>query len=414
MTFAKRKHGLLKKAAELSILCGLKVSLVFSDIQSQNYHVFANDSGYKVDYDQFLRDNMVKEKSTFFEYSIFDYPFDNIGNHESKVVVDPESSVMVIDSSMVKQSDKNKKDILKKREPKRGELKKEMVKPQVPILITFDADNNSESDRKLKNVETQQINISSQEVIRIPRYKFLGLPQISSGHALVAEAFLRDLDQRLSLIAEDQTKKDKLESMTILLILAKQFLLRFFGFSEKSHLVEDHTTVLLRTNIDINSMINALLLIKESALSGNYQVKLSQFCDLIAMVLTNPSGYEASSFCTLRCGKSIANVYIFFIKSVLQQIRVLDSLYSGDHNENALTRDLINPNIIRYAEDIIASVFNLIAYRRFKNGRLNLRKPTLLVASEVTPQESIPIPEFKPFSLFGLPTDKFSERDRKL
>ncbi len=41
VTFAKRKIGLLKKAAELAILCGTKVSLLFTDLSDQ-LHTYSN------------------------------------------------------------------------------------------------------------------------------------------------------------------------------------------------------------------------------------------------------------------------------------------------------------------------------------------------------------------------------------
>ena len=89
VTFAKRKHGLLKKAAELSILCGLRVNLIFSDIHPTHFHIFNNDCQYKIEYNKFLSDNMIKETCTFSEYSIFDYPFEDISNLDTKFSIDP-------------------------------------------------------------------------------------------------------------------------------------------------------------------------------------------------------------------------------------------------------------------------------------------------------------------------------------
>lgn len=49
VTFCKRKHGLLKKAAELATLCGVKVGLVFSDLYGC-LHYFTNSAEVKVDF----------------------------------------------------------------------------------------------------------------------------------------------------------------------------------------------------------------------------------------------------------------------------------------------------------------------------------------------------------------------------
>lgn len=46
MTFAKRRLGLLKKAAELAILCGVKISLAFTDNQNM-IHTYTNNGDVK-------------------------------------------------------------------------------------------------------------------------------------------------------------------------------------------------------------------------------------------------------------------------------------------------------------------------------------------------------------------------------
>ena len=46
VTFCKRKVGLLKKASELSTLCGVAVSLIFTDMTG-NVHLFSNNQDFK-------------------------------------------------------------------------------------------------------------------------------------------------------------------------------------------------------------------------------------------------------------------------------------------------------------------------------------------------------------------------------
>jgi hypothetical protein len=327
------------------------------------------------------------------------------------MVVEPQSTTVKVEHSMMDQLDKHKKEGLKKREPKKGEVKAEMIKPQVPIVITFDADVNLQLDRKAKVPDPTLTALHNQEIIKIPRYKFLGMSDITAEHAAVAESFLKDIDQRLCQASEDEPGKYRIDTQIILLLMAKQFLLRFFGFSEKAHLLEDHVTVLLRMHIDCASMAAALLVVKESCQGGLYLQKLSQFCDLLIMVLTNPSGFEVTSLSGLRSGKPMANVYVFFIKSVIQQINVLDSIYSRDIREIP-GNSMINHEISRYAEDMISSTFNMIAFRHFRQDHSTLRKPLLLVASQITPQETLQMLETRPFNFFGLQADKFSDRER--
>lgn len=53
VTFCKRKLGLLKKAAELATLCGVKVTLLFSDL-GDNFHFYTNEPKIGVDLDQIV------------------------------------------------------------------------------------------------------------------------------------------------------------------------------------------------------------------------------------------------------------------------------------------------------------------------------------------------------------------------
>lgn len=46
MTFCKRKVGLLKKASEIATLCGVEVSLIFTDMTG-NVHFFTNNDVFK-------------------------------------------------------------------------------------------------------------------------------------------------------------------------------------------------------------------------------------------------------------------------------------------------------------------------------------------------------------------------------
>src|SRR3990167_7239506 len=70
VTFCKRKHGLLKKAAELATLCGVKVSLLFTDLGDYP-HYFSNDHEVKIEFDS----NSKKKKDGAFMYT---YTLDDV------------------------------------------------------------------------------------------------------------------------------------------------------------------------------------------------------------------------------------------------------------------------------------------------------------------------------------------------
>lgn len=73
VTFCKRKHGLLKKAAELATLCGVKVSLLFTDLV-ESVHYFTNEPSIRVEFEHALK----KRRDTNL---LFTYSLDDVGQH---------------------------------------------------------------------------------------------------------------------------------------------------------------------------------------------------------------------------------------------------------------------------------------------------------------------------------------------
>lgn len=72
VTFCKRKHGLLKKAAELATLCGVKVGLVFSDLYGC-IHYFTNSSEIKMELAESSK--LKKEAVNTYNYTLDDVFF---------------------------------------------------------------------------------------------------------------------------------------------------------------------------------------------------------------------------------------------------------------------------------------------------------------------------------------------------
>lgn len=70
MTFCKRKYGMLKKAAELATLCGVKVTLLFTDL-GENIHFLSNEPGIGVQFEHTLSAKK-REVANMFVYKMGD------------------------------------------------------------------------------------------------------------------------------------------------------------------------------------------------------------------------------------------------------------------------------------------------------------------------------------------------------
>lgn len=415
----KRKHGLLKKAAELSILCGLKVSLVFSDIQPHTFHVFSNDCAHKVDYEAFLRENFIKEQSTFHEYSIFDYPFETVGDQDSKVVVGPVYERQELNELLSRPHLSDKKDNnLKKREPAKASTKAGTsikTSSQVPIVLTFDATDKNKSKTLVSVPEPKLLQAPCLPELSTYKYKFLGFEAIPAEHKVATEGFISDLDTKLSVHLEDVDKKGQADEETVLMLMARCFLLKFFGFSngEKG---QDHITELLRSLVDVESMVNCVHILKELVMANDGLLqKLKQFNNILINALIKPDSFDNSLLVSLRGGKSIEPVVSFYLRSLLQQVRLLDSMNSGEKTAIGDIGSFITFENYDYVDKIVAAVFNIIASQRGKAGLTctPIKKPVFKIKSEISVPEATAYKETKALNIFGASQEKFMERDRR-
>ena len=417
----KRKHGLLKKAAELSILCGLKVNLVFSDIQPSVFHVFANDCAYKIEYDKFLNENFIKEKSVFHEYSIFDYPFEVIGDQETKVIVEPVIQRLDYNEFM----GNNKKNLetirdtnLKKREPFKNTLKGgSSVKSttQVPIVLTFDSEklNNNQKYCHSDVKENQIENISD-----LPSYKhkFLGFYTAPQEQKLIVESLLQVLNNRIRDNLTETDKRVKLDEHSVLFLIGRLFLHKYFGFSFCRER-EDHITTLLRHHIDFSSMVECMRLLNESAATQEiFDTKMTNFNNIMLGVLTNPASFDITSLASLRGGKCTGTLVSFIIRSLLQQVRLFDCMHSGEKNITADINAFVNLKNHLYVEKLIDSLLNIVVCQKNKIMILQNQggKFMFKVESESFHRGDQDPRNSKNLEIFGEQQEKYTERDRNI
>lgn len=71
ITFNKRKNGLLKKAAEIALLCKTKLFLAFTDLNGNIINFYTPDSDFLSDFDP-VKDSKkfisFTEKDVFFQF----------------------------------------------------------------------------------------------------------------------------------------------------------------------------------------------------------------------------------------------------------------------------------------------------------------------------------------------------------
>lgn len=82
VTFCKRKVGLLKKASELSTLCGVDVSLIFTDMTG-NVHFFTNNEDFKFAINSTHQTKV--DEQNLYTYNPSNYPFTGEGDNVKKI-----------------------------------------------------------------------------------------------------------------------------------------------------------------------------------------------------------------------------------------------------------------------------------------------------------------------------------------
>ena len=154
--FFRRRGGLMKKACELSKLCGVEVGVVFTDLKG-HVHSFKTHEKIHLDASRLLENNpMKKRKKKSFEYSESDYPFMKVSKMTREVkelCVNLENSPSDSNNQLLRKRSLNWLDKLNKQPDEgRSEPKKHLKIDQIQ---------NQNEDKKIENFKEKTSNLSA-------------------------------------------------------------------------------------------------------------------------------------------------------------------------------------------------------------------------------------------------------------
>jgi hypothetical protein len=312
----------------LSILCGLKVQLIFSDIENpQAYHSFVNECPRNIHMKSFVSDNNIHDDCVFYDYSIFDYPFENIGPDSQKVSV---KGIPVVDELA---------DL-----GKRHRIDFELLE----CIPTRD-------DRK--RTKNAHMKLDS-ALIKVDEPLEPTLNHITSEHHLDK---LLDLMLRKPEFNDDQQLPWRsADEQAIILSSAKLFLRGYFGQDS------DHMASVLRKFVPLSQMKELLKKINETAHPRTAAEKIRSYVYFFTELIVNPSAYDPTGSAPLKSAEAFSTVFGFFTRQTLQNIRLLDGLYSGDRRKACIK--LITFDSLPYIETLLWSFFNLLLFERLREN----------------------------------------------
>lgn len=352
------------------------MNLIFSDIKANTFHVFNNDCEYKIDYDQFVKENRLKESTSFLEYTIFEYPFDDCeeSTHQNRIMVELEK---------INHDNENTKEEtpinLFKEDQFLGfneSLRKRDSRPESNFPFDFDF-----RQKKIK------MDMDDRRLMPV-KQKFVGLDRLTYEETSIVDNFVEDINFMIENIVDNLDKKTRTDEDLIVLLTTKELITKYFCFTEKVKFQEEHFSVIMKNKILMTCMLERLsgLLKKGNVQSNEPNTQdnglsaIKQLADSLIDLIVNPSNFDLNSFKSKRAGKSVITVFIFMVKNFIQQARVLDAIYSENGSQNQLN-GLIQEQNIRYITQTINSALNFMAFEHFRNHPLSSSRAKMMFDS---------------------------------
>lgn len=320
---------MLKKAAELSILCGLKVQLIFSDIENTStFHSFVNECPRNVHMNSFVSDNKIHDDCTFYDYSIFDYPFESIGADSQKLHV--------------------------KGLPRVDEIA-ELGKRQRIDADLIDAVPNRDERKRTKTTHTK---LDTGFYKPEDEHAEPALNHYTSEAHLekLLDMFLRKPD----IPEESNTLWRSNDEQTVIMASAKLFLRAFFGQDA------DHLSTVLKQFVPVSQMKEMLKMVNQTGSPKSAAEKLRSYVYFLTELVVNPSAYDPTGSAPLKSAEAFSTVFGFFTRQTIQNIRLLDGLYSGERRRPCAK--LITFDSLPYVETMLWAFFNLLLFERLRES----------------------------------------------
>ena len=325
VTFCKRKYGLLKKAAELATLCGVKICLLFSDLLD-GVHYLSNDPNMTDSIEQAF--SAQKKAGAFlYSYTLDDvgpadqYPFKGMGE-------DRKSTLRSIYPSNRSQLSKRRRGSSFSEDESAGlESEDEILMPKpVPLL---------------SGVPRLQ---PAAQVPAPPEPMLLAVPAIekrdpqhrsdhtsSTGYILknmsetsknIFESFLAGVDNLMETTLKPSNKDIKRDEDVVSLVLLRHIIHRYFSTD-----ISDAIGSLMRSKIREEDLLSSISNIRFKDKNPDMiLIVIKQMNDNLLESIINPSTFN-SQIDIQKAGKSLVNIFIFLVKNFYQQIKTMRSIY---------------------------------------------------------------------------------------
>ena len=393
ITFCKRKFGLLKKAAEISILCGVTVYLAFTD-QNGNAYQFDSFRGQEQASNESSQQFLQKMRSgNVVNYDLGQYPFESLKYEHTLQEYDRQDDFI---SNIERQLDFEREGSLKKRSL-------ECLRGDSPLQEDQDSNSDGKDEFKMKKKKAFEFGDSLMTVSGHLNLGDLfecsletnGPTNIIPSIEVVAHLQKR-LSSELSSVLEKNHNLPRNESSIIdtcifycfvnKYLQAKQHELESRGlpspdsFERRFHHISDFQVMF--------DLVNSLSF--EKMLANNQQaLGLRTMTEYFLRKFLNPYFHKSKhiNFCCL-------NTMASLIRSFYQNTALIISLVYSEHLEFSEAQIFLDRHHLHHTERLIETVLRtLLAKETKREEQFNLENPLAVQLSEKT---KLPVTQVRP------------------